>query len=148
MVLPLKIAGNVPNNPSDRLYFETVVKPQLGDGCEWVGTVNDQQKNDFLGQAQALLFPIRWDEPFGIVMAESLACGTPVIATRRASTPEVIDHGRTGFLCNSADEMIKAVRQIRTLDRRNCRRAAEIRFSSQTMVENYLKIIYRLVSLD
>lgn len=139
--IPLKIAGNIPNNQSDRHFFETAIRPHLGYGCEWVGSVDDEQKNNLLGNALALLFPIQWDEPFGIVMIESLACGTPVIATRRASTPEVIDHGKTGFLCESVNAMVEAVKQVYTLDRWACRHTAETRFSADSMVEQYLKVI-------
>ncbi|MFQ4137696.1 glycosyltransferase family 4 protein [Nodosilinea sp. PGN35] len=139
--IPLKIAGNVPDNPSDREFFKTAVQPHLGYGCEWVGSVDDEQKNILLGNALALLFPIRWDEPFGIVMIESLACGTPVIATRRASTPEVIDHGKTGFLCESVNEMIESVKQVCALDRWICRHTVETRFSADIMVEQYLEIV-------
>ncbi|MBE9158411.1 glycosyltransferase family 4 protein [Nodosilinea sp. LEGE 06152] len=137
----LKIAGNIPNNLSDRQFFEAAIQPHLGYGCEWVGPVDDEQKNELLGNALALLFPIQWDEPFGIVMIESLACGTPIIATRRASTPEVIDHGKTGFLCESVNTMVEAVKQVHILDRWTCRHTAETRFSADVMVEQYLKVI-------
>jgi glycosyltransferase involved in cell wall biosynthesis len=142
----LKIAGNVSTVPDDIYFFESKVKPQLGKGCEWIGPVNDIQKNELLGNALALLFPIQWDEPFGIVMAESLACGTPIIATRRGSTPEVVEHGRTGFLCESLKEMVEAVCQIQRINRQDCRYAAEMRFSAEVMVDQYMCIISQMLS--
>ena len=143
--IPLKIAGNIPQNEGDRHFFETNIKPKLGYGCEWVGPVDDRQKNELLGNALALLFPIQWNEPFGIVMIESLACGTPVIATRFASTPEVVDHGKTGFLCDSVNDMIEAVKNIHTIDRFACRQAVEESFSADVMTEKYLDVISRTV---
>ncbi|HSN66266.1 MAG TPA: glycosyltransferase, partial [Fusibacter sp.] len=139
--IPLKIAGNLPENEGDRHFFETAIKPKLGYGCEWIGPVDDRQKNELLGHALALLFPIRWNEPFGIVMIESLACGTPVIATHCASTPEIIDHGKTGFLCDSVNDMIKAAKNLHTINRLNCRIAVETSFSADTMIEKYLESI-------
>lgn len=144
--LKLKIAGNVPQGTEDLRFFEEAVKPHLGDAIQYVGEVNDEQKKWLLGGAKALLFPIRWPEPFGIVMAESLACGTPVIATRCASTPEVIDDGKTGFLVDSEDEMVEAVKKIDLLNRWECRRQAEERFSVKVMTRQYLELIHRLLS--
>jgi glycosyltransferase involved in cell wall biosynthesis len=143
--LPLKIAGNIPNEPGASELFETVIKPQLGDGCEWIGSVNDEQKNKFIGGATALLFPIQWNEPFANVVVESLACGTPVIATTRASTPEVIKDGETGFLCNSVGEIVEAVKRVGTIDRYACRADAEARFSADAMVEQYLKVVQKVL---
>ncbi|SKB05917.1 Glycosyltransferase involved in cell wall bisynthesis [Prosthecobacter debontii] len=142
----LKIAGNRPQEEDGLRYFNEEIKPHLGDVIEYVGEINDEQKKSLLGNARALLFPIRWPEPFGIVMVESLACGTPVIATRCASTPEVIDHGKTGFLAESEDEMVEAVQKIDSVDRLECRRQAEQRFSSKVMTEKYLDVIQKLVA--
>ena len=94
---PLRIAGNVSDEAGARRFFETRVRPQLGDGIEWVGPVDDDAKVPFLQNAAALLMPIQWDEPFGLVVAEALACGTPVLAMRRGSMPELIHDGITGF---------------------------------------------------
>ena len=105
---PLRIAGNVSDEAGARDFFETRVRPQLGDGIEWVGPVDDDAKVPFLQNAAALLMPIQWDEPL-LVVAEALACGTPVLAMNRASMPELIRHGVTGFLCRSTDEMVDAV---------------------------------------
>lgn len=144
--MPLKIAGTLTDEPGERSFFEQVIRPQLDDRCQWIGPVNDRQKNQLLGGATALLFPIQWDEPFGIVMAESLACGTPVIAWRRASTPEVINDGVTGFLCDSVDQMVAAVKQVNQLDRQACRRAAETRFSAEVMVKHYSQLLRDICS--
>jgi glycosyltransferase involved in cell wall biosynthesis len=102
-----------------------------------VGAVDDAAKNELLGGAAAMLFPIEWEEPFGIVMAEALACGTPVIGMRRGAVPEVIEDGQTGFVCDSVDEMVQAVARLPELQRNRCRAAAEERFSSQVIVDQY-----------
>ena len=135
---PLRIAGNVSDEAGGREYFETRVRPQLGDGIEWVGAVDDAAKVAFLQNAAALLVPIQWDEPFGLVVAEALACGTPVIAMLRGSMPELIRHGVTAFLCRSTDEMMDAVGRLGAIDRRACREDCEARFSADRMVEDYL----------
>lgn len=139
--LPLKLAGNVSDEPGDKEFFERLVKPQLGDTIDYIGPVNDTQKNTLLGGAQALLFPIRWAEPFGIVMAESLACGTPVISTRCASTPEIIKHGITGFLAETEEELIQSVTAVGSISRIRCREEAEKRFSVKSMTDSYLNIV-------
>lgn len=144
--IPLKIAGNVPPVKKAQEYFAQRIQPRLGKNCEWIGPVDDAQKNELLGGAWAMLFPIQWEEPFGIVMIESLACGTPVIAARRASTPEVIRHGHTGWLCETVDEMVASVDRCAEVDRQECRRDVEARFSSAVMVERYLTVIDELLS--
>lgn len=142
----LKIAGNIPDEPGAKELFETVIKPELGSSCEWLGPVNDQQKNELLGGAIALLFPIQWSEPFGIVMIESLACGTPVIATPRGSVPEVITEGKTGFTGTSIDKLVLAVQKIGQIDRYNCRREVEENFDCNVMVQQYLNVINRVTN--
>lgn len=144
--MKIKLAGNISDEPGDREFFEKEIRPQLGPEVEWIGPVDDQEKQDLLAGAAALLFPIRWPEPFGIVMIESLACGTPVIALRFASTPEVIKDGVTGYLCDSEDELVEAVRRISSIDRGACRRSAEDEFSVEAMTNGYLLAIERLVS--
>ncbi len=143
--MKLKLAGVIPQEPGARGFFETEVRPGLGKDLEYVGPVNDEAKRTFLGEAAAMLFPIRWQEPFGIVIPESLACGTPVIATRMASTPEIIEDGKTGFLCDSEDEMVAAVGRLPEIDRAECRAQAERRFSPDAMVENYLVVMERVL---
>lgn len=142
--MKLKIAGNVSKEPGGEAYFEQKVRPALGGNIEWVGEVDDARKAALLEGAAALLFPIQWDEPFGIVVAEALACGTPVIATRRASTPETVRDGETGFLCDSVDEMVRAVGRLPELRRESCRAFAENVFSADRMVERYEEL-YREV---
>jgi glycosyltransferase involved in cell wall biosynthesis len=126
-------------------YFNDKVKPQLGPKCEYNGPITDAEKSEFLGNAMALLFPIRWREPFGIVMAESLACGTPVIGTRIGSVPEIIRHGKTGFICDSVGDMIKAIHEIGSIERQTCRLEAEQRFSSSSMLFKVLTVYGELL---
>ncbi|MCW0220736.1 MAG: glycosyltransferase, partial [Prosthecobacter sp.] len=141
----LKLAGTVSDEPGGKEFFEQIVRPQLGGNIEYIGPVDDVQKNDLLGDAIGCLFPIRWPEPFGIVMAESLACGTPVVATPCASTPEVIAQGITGFLGETEEALAEGVRNLNRLNREHCRLAAEERFSGEVMTIRYLRIIEELV---
>lgn len=142
---PLRIAGNVSDEAGARQFFETRVRPQLGDGIEWVGPVDDEAKVPFLQNAAALLMPIQWDEPFGLVVAEALACGTPVLTTQCGAMPELIRHGVTGFLCRSTDEMIDAGSRVGEIDRRACREDCERRFSADRMVADYVTAARDLV---
>jgi glycosyltransferase involved in cell wall biosynthesis len=142
----LRIGGNISKEPGAEQYFRQEIQPHLGQNCEWIGEVDDSQKRTLLQKATALLFPIQWQEPFGIVMAESLACGTPVIAWRMASTPEIVLNGRTGFLCESVEEMARAISKIGTINRQACRDEAEKRFSQPVLVENCLGLINELVA--
>jgi glycosyltransferase involved in cell wall biosynthesis len=134
----LVIAGNKAPNGREREYFDREVAPHC-DGTEikYIGPVTDQEKNDLLGGAAALLFPIEWGEPFGIVMAEALACGTPVIAFGRGAVPEVVDDGVTGFVVDSMPDMAEAVHRLPLLERARCRQAFEGRFSDRIIVDLY-----------
>lgn len=151
--LPLKIAARKPlqntQDPDVRRdwdYYENTVQPLLQErGVELVDEVGDNEKSDFLGHAAALLFPIRWPEPFGLVMVEALACGTPVLAFRNGSVPEVIEHGVTGFICDSEDEMVDAVAHVDEIDRARCRAEAERRFSPAAMADGYERVYDRLI---
>jgi glycosyltransferase involved in cell wall biosynthesis len=137
----LVIAGNVPDQPEEQAYFEKNVEPYIDDAqIRYVGPVDDEEKNKLLGRAAALLMPIDWEEPFGIVMAEAMACGTPVIGTRRGSVPEVVTDGETGFVCDTIDEMAAAVEQISSLDRVACRRRCETQFSARAITDAYLEL--------
>jgi glycosyltransferase involved in cell wall biosynthesis len=137
----LLIAGNLPDDDAAQAYFRDEVSPHLdGRQIQYVGPVDDRAKNDLLGGAAALLMPILWDEPFGIVMAEALACGTPVLGFDRGAVPEVIADGVTGFVAADVAGLADRVLAIRSLDRRACRQAAEQRFSPTALVDAYERI--------
>jgi glycosyltransferase involved in cell wall biosynthesis len=141
---PLKIAAKV--DRVDREYFERTIKPLLdGPDVEYVGEIGEHQKSDFFGNAAALLFPIDWPEPFGLVMIESMACGTPVVAWRCGSVPEVIEESVTGFVCDSIDEMVQAALRAGQLSRRRCRQEFESRFQAARMADDYVQIYRRLL---
>jgi glycosyltransferase involved in cell wall biosynthesis len=131
-------------------HFKRAIAPQLEQARDWVefiGQVGGSEKDEFLGNAYALLFPIDWPEPFGLVMIESLACGTPVIAWRNGSVPEVIDNGSTGFIVESLEEAVWAVGQIPGISRQTCRQVFEDRFDAARMTRQYVEVYERLVSL-
>jgi glycosyltransferase involved in cell wall biosynthesis len=133
----LVIAGNV----TDRDYFRTRVQPAIdGTQITYIGEVDDDAKNALLGQAAALLMPIEWEEPFGIVMAEALACGTPVIGFARGSVPEVVRHGETGFVVSDPDAAVAAVAALSRIDRRAARADCERRFSCEAVVDAYERL--------
>lgn len=143
--LPLRIAAKV--DRADRAYFEREIRHLLEHPLvEFIGEIDESQKSEFLGNAAALLFPIDWPEPFGLVMIESMACGTPVVAFRGGSVPEVIDHGATGFVVDTVEEAIAATRRIPGLDRGRCRAVFERRFSVTRMAEDYLRLYEALVA--
>jgi glycosyltransferase involved in cell wall biosynthesis len=140
--MPLRIAAKV--DPVDRAYFETQIEPLLDHPLvEYVGEITDEEKNDFLGDAYALVCPYDWPEPFGIVLIEALACGTPVLAYNRGSIPEVIEHGRTGIVCEDLSQMMTALESVTRIDRAHCRENFERRFTVQRMVQDYLKVYER-----
>jgi glycosyltransferase involved in cell wall biosynthesis len=142
--LPLRIAAKVPR--AENRYFNETIKPLLDqNNVEFVGEVNDRQKQTFLGNAAALLFPIDWPEPFGLVMIEAMACGTPVIAWSRGSVPEVIEDGVTGFVVESEAEAVAAIGRIRGLDRGHIREWFDRRFTARRMAEEYVGS-YRLLA--
>lgn len=137
--MKLKIAAKV--DPADQVYFRQIVEPLLNQPhVDFVGEIGDRDKPEFLGAATALLFPIDWPEPFGLAMIESLACGTPVVAFRRGSVPEVLDDGRSGFVCESVDAAVEAVSRATQLSRYTCRAIFEERFTAARMAANYLKV--------
>lgn len=143
--LPLKIAAKV--DPADRAYFEHEIRPLLDNPLvEFIGEIDDAAKPAFLRDALALLFPVDWPEPFGLAMIEALACATPVIARPCGSVPEVIEDGLTGFLADTVEDMAAAVRRLNRLDRDNCRRTVEARFSVEAMVNRYEAVYRRLVA--
>jgi glycosyltransferase involved in cell wall biosynthesis len=138
--LKLKIAAKVDN--ADKEYYDSKIKPliQGNPDVEFIGEINDAQKPAFLSGAHALIFPINWPEPFGLVMIESMACGTPVIAFNCGSVPEVIDPGVSGFIVNDIDEAVAAVGKIHTLDRAQVRATFDRRFTARRMAEDYVDL--------
>jgi glycosyltransferase involved in cell wall biosynthesis len=141
---PIRIAAKV--DPVDRVYFETQIRPLLAlPGVEFIGEVGEADKMRFLAGAYALLFPIDWPEPFGLVMIEAMACGTPVIAFRRGSVPEVIEHGRTGFVVDTLDEAVRAVPAVDRLDRQALRAVFRERFSVRRMAADHVRLYQDLV---
>ncbi len=137
--MPLKMAAKV--DAADKAYFKQEIEPLLDHPLiEFVGEINDQAKSDFLGGAEALLFPIEWPEPFGLVSIEAMACGTPVVGYRYGAAPEVIDEGVTGFVVDGEDQAVEAVRKARNLDRRGVRRGFDRRFSATAMARGYLDL--------
>lgn len=135
----LLIGGNIPNTPDNYKYFKEVLEPQFdGKQIIYLGALNDAEKNNYLGSSKALLFPIEWDEPFGMVMVEAMACGTPVIGFNRGSVPEVINEGITGFIVNNASEMKIAFKKINHINRTECRINAEFKFNIKKITQDYL----------
>ncbi len=132
--------------PLEFEYYEEQVRPLLGGDIEYVGEVGGEQKLSLLGEARALLNPIRWVEPFGLVMIEALACGTPVLTYRSGAAPEIVDDGITGFVCDERDEMVAAAHRVGTLDRAACRASVERRFSTDRMVADHLELFESLLS--
>jgi glycosyltransferase involved in cell wall biosynthesis len=144
--LPLMLAGKI--YPEERGYFDAVIAPLLDaskDMVHFVGEIGGREKEALLGNARALLFPIDWDEPFGLVMIESLACATPVIAWRRGSVPEVIDDGVTGFIVDSIDAAVQAIGRLDRIDRRRCRDVFEARFDANRMAREYVKVYEQVI---
>ncbi len=140
---PLVLAGNVPD--AHRAWFEAKVAPHIdGRRVRYVGAVDDVQKNALLGAARAMLMPILWEEPFGIVMAEAMACGTPVLGLDRGAVAEVVDDGVTGFVRGDVDELVEAVRRLDEIDRAACRGRVEAVYSDTAVVEAYLALYYQL----
>ena len=145
--MKLLIAAKV--DEADRAYFEQVIKPRLqSPWVEFIGEINDREKEEFLGKAYALLFPIDWPEPFGLVMIEAMACGTPVVAWRCGSVPEVIEEGVSGFIVESIEEAVEAVARVGELKRILCRKAFERRFTSEVMAQNYLRVYERVFEAE
>ena len=142
--IPLKIAAKV--DRVDKDYFKLVVEPLLGEPLvEFVGEISEGEKVDFLGNAYALLFPIDWPEPFGLVMIEAMACGTPVIAYRSGAVPEVMEEGYTGFIVEELKDAVEAVRRVPELSRRRCREVFEQRFTATRMAHDYVRVYERLI---
>src|SRR5438552_1074455 len=145
--MPLKIAAKI--DKADEDYFETVIKPLIDNSdIEFIGEIGYPGTNEFLGRAAALLFPINWPEPFGIVMMEAMACGTPVIAYPYGSVGEVMENEVTGYIVPDASAAVEALKNIANLDRSRCRKSFEQRFTANRMTRDYLKIYERILSRD
>jgi glycosyltransferase involved in cell wall biosynthesis len=140
----LVIAGNHSDTGTEGAYWREKIEPWIGrDGIEYVGPVDDAQKNKVLGEARAMVVPIQWDEPFGIVFAEALACGTPVISCPRGSLPEIVRPGIDGFLIRSIEEGCEAVAKLGTIDRASCRRRAEEEYTPEVVASRYVDLYER-----
>ncbi len=141
----LIIAAKV--DEADREYYDEVVAPMIraGRGVEYIGEVCDREKVELLRDARALLFPVQWPEPFGLAMVEAMACGTPVIARRCGSIPEIVTHGFTGFICDDDDALVDAIHDLDLIDRRDCRHDVEERFSVTRMVDDYEAVYQRMI---
>ena len=143
--LPLKIAAKV--DAQDKAYFEREIEPLLGHSdVEFVGEIGDGEKDEFLGYAYALLFPIDWPEPFGLVLIEAMACGTPVIAYRGGAVPEIMEQGHTGFIVHGLEDAVEAVRNVPQLSRKRCREVFERRFTATRMAHDYVQQFERLIA--
>ena len=139
------IAGAIVS-PEEKIFFEKEIKPYLSKKIKFLGEIKtDKEKAEFLGRGKALIYPLRWEEPFGIVMAESMACGTPVIAFNRGSARELIEDGETGFLVENIKEMKKAVKNIEKIDRKKCRERVEKNFTLEKMTDEYEKLYYEII---
>jgi glycosyltransferase involved in cell wall biosynthesis len=144
----LIIAGNHAESGPEAEYWKKKIEPWIGrEGIEYVGPVNDEQKNKVLGEARAMVVPIQWNEPFGIVFAEALACGTPVISCPRGSLPEIVRQGVDGFLIRSIEEGCEAVGKLGAIDRANCRRRAEQEYAPSVIAERYLDLYRRAIAV-
>jgi len=141
--IPLKIAAKV--DPTDRAYFREQIEPLLDHPLiEFVGEINDAEKQEFLGNALALLAPFDWPEPFGLVFTEALACGTPVLAYDRGAVPEIVKHGTTGFICNDLEHMVEAAARVSRLSRTACRESFDEYFTAERMAHDYLNLYEQL----
>jgi glycosyltransferase involved in cell wall biosynthesis len=142
--MPLRVAAKV--DKGDRGYYEEKVKSLLcGAGVEYVGEISEREKDDFLGDAYAVLCPVNWPEPFGLVLIEAMACGTPVVAFRRGSIPEIVRDGETGFIVDDAAQAVAALSRVERLDRRRCRQVFEEHYTAARMATDYLAV-YRNLS--
>jgi len=144
--MPLKIAAKV--DRVDQAYWEEIIRPMVEahSNVEFIGEIGERDKAAFLGEAAALLFPIDWPEPFGLAVIEAMACGTPIIAFRRGSVPEVVEDGTSGFVVDTIEEAVRAVRRIVSLHRIRVRAAFERRFTAERMARDYMQIYQELTT--
>lgn len=145
--IPLKIAAKV--DPADQVFFDQKIKPLLDHPLvEFMGEITDEEKQSFLGNARALVAPFDWPEPFGLVFIEALACGTPVCAYRRGSVPEIIKHGKTGFICDTLGDLIDAVSHTADIDRAACRASFDAYFTAERMARDYMAVYEGLIQAN
>lgn len=145
--MPIKIAAKV--DAQDQAYFEAKIRKLLNHSLvEYIGEIGEGEKSEFLGNAYAMLFPIEWPEPFGLAMIEAMACGTPVIAFRMGSVPEIVQDGATGYVVENVDQAVKAVERTASLDRKACRRIFEERFSAGRMYRDYLAVYHQICNRE
>jgi glycosyltransferase involved in cell wall biosynthesis len=142
--IPLRIAAKM-QEPAEEEYFETVVRPALGTNAEYLGELTADEKYELMGNSRALLNPIQWDEPFGLVMIEAMATGTPVVATPRGSVEEIVEEGRTGFVRSTPEDLAQSLTRAADLHRSECRRSAETRFSDTRMAADYIALFADLL---
>lgn len=144
--MPIRIGAKIDAQHAE--YYKSVIEPLLDHPLvEFVGEVTDLEKDDLLGDAYALLAPYAWPEPFGLAIIEALACGTPVTGSRRGAIPEIIEHGVTGFVCDTLDEMTQAIRHVSLLERTRCRQAFETRFTAERMAQEYVTVYGQILGL-
>lgn len=143
--MPLRIAAKM-TEPAEREYFRARIAPHLGGEIEYVGELGRDEKYGLLKEAVCLLNPIRWAEPFGMVMIEAMACGTPVVTHDRGSASEIVDHGVTGFLCDGDSPLVEALDKVNSLSRSRCRTTVELRFSSHRMAADHIALYRRIIS--
>lgn len=141
---PIIIAGKL-NEPAEHAYFESAIRPRLGPGVTYLGEADAATKRELYCGAAALLFPVCWEEPFGMVMAEAMACGAPVIGFRRGSVPEIVDHGTTGFVVDTAEELLPAIKDVESIDRAACRKHVEQNFDLPVMADGYERVFRTVV---
>lgn len=141
---PIVVAGE-PSTASEQAFFDAAVRPRLGPDVKWAGEVAGAEKAELLGRAACLLFPIRWEEPFGLVMVEAMACGTPVVGLRAGSVPEVVSDGTTGIICDHPAQLAAGIVASRRLSPRDCRKHVEERFSARRMVQEYERLYRALL---
>jgi len=139
----LVLAGRL--DPTQREYFKKKIKPHLGKQIKYIGEYSQEEKSDFFGEAKALLYPIEWHEPFGLNMVEAMACGTPVIAFKMGSVPEVVKNGKTGFVVKNIKEAVRAVKEIDRIKREECRKWVEENFTARKMASDYEKLYFKLL---
>ncbi len=146
----LIIAGNRPSLPDAKQYWETQIEPALdGEQIRYIGAVDDRKKNELLGSAKALLLPIEWNEPFGIVFTEALACGTPIITSAgRGAAPEIVEHAKNGYLTSSVEDAVEKVAALSAISREHCRQTAEQRFSVEVVAEQYISLYREMIAMS